>query len=42
MHLLKENKKTVFIFAMRYGQNIFKEHKNFTELGLDPMNTTIH
>ena len=28
MHLLKENKKTVFIFAMRYGQNIFKKHKN--------------
>ncbi len=22
--------------------SVFKEHKNFTELGLDPMNTTIH
>ena len=28
MHLLKENKKTVFIFALCYGQNILKEHKN--------------
>ena len=31
--LLKENKKTVFIFALCYGQNIFKNIKIYAYHG---------